>query len=198
MRYLILIASLALAGNALADEKPKTVTKELDKSSPILMSTDGSADSSGEATTNQRTASPRDKASGMATGKRTHAPPAEGADYNSSRSNKTHGVSSAGGGGSSSSGGTRAQDYNSSRSNTTSLREDKTADLDGDGRPDVLTCRNGVDNDCDDTDADVSRANHNTTRSRRDTGEVRCSMASDDCVEYQDGEDIVLRKRPGR
>ena len=42
MRYLILIASLALATNVLADEKPKSVAKELDKSSPQLMSTDTS------------------------------------------------------------------------------------------------------------------------------------------------------------
>ena len=31
MRYLLLIASLALAGNALADEKLKTAARELDK-----------------------------------------------------------------------------------------------------------------------------------------------------------------------
>lgn len=167
MRYLILIASLALAGNALADEKPKTVARELDKSTPLLMKTEATPDAADASGADQRSVvSPRDAASGMASGKRTQAPPAEGADYNSSRSNKTHGVASAGGGGSSSSGGTRAQDYNSSRSNTTTVRDDKAGDLD----------------------------------SERDSAlrEVTCSMASDDCVEYQDGEDPVLRKRPGK
>ncbi len=166
---------LVLAGNALAEEKPKSVAKELDKSSPILASANADSGSTDESTTEQR------------------------------------GVASAGGG-SSSQGGTRAQDYNSSRSNTTALRQDKVGDLDGDGRPDVAVCRNGVDEDCDDTDADVRPANHNTTRSNRTQArdrspggdgdsrlrEVTCSMASDDCVEYQDGNDIVLRKRPGR
>jgi hypothetical protein len=213
MRYLLLIASLALAGNALAEEKPKSLTKELDKSSPILATTSTDSDSTNDSTKEQRgVVAPRDAASGMATGKRTHASPAEGADYNSSRSNKTHGLSSSGNGGSSSSGGTRAQDYNSSRSNTTSLREDKAGDFDRDGLPDVLTCGNGVDNDCDDTDVDVRPANHNTTRSNRtqprDRGpgsdgdsrlrEVRCSTRSADCVDAANGDDPVLRKRPGR
>ena len=85
MRLVVLIAGLMLAANTMAEEKPKTVTKQLDKSSPQLMSTDSGNDS------NREVVSPRDAASGLPTGKRQHAPaPGDGGDYNSSRSNKTH------------------------------------------------------------------------------------------------------------
>jgi hypothetical protein len=218
MRYLILIASLALAGTALAEEKPTSVAKELDKSSPSLMTSD---DASG--TTDSSATRPRDAASGMATGKRQHGRPT--AD---------------GGGSSGASGGTRAQDYNSSRSNNINGSADGAGDLDRDGRVDIVTCGRGVDDDCDDTGRAASPANHNTTRSNRapaenhnstrsnraraenynstrsnkasprmatdsdgdsDLREVRCSMASDDCVSDAaggDGNDLVLRKRPGK
>ena len=69
MRYLILIASLALATNVLADEKPKSVAKELDKSSPQLMSTDTSEAADAKEKQNKSKARAQ--------------------DYNSSRSNTT-------------------------------------------------------------------------------------------------------------
>jgi hypothetical protein len=200
MRLMIVIAGLLLAANAMAEEKPKNVTvaKELDKSSPILMSTESSGDST-EATrakenfdrSKPHAVSPRDAASGMATGKRQHAA-APGAD------------------------------------------------LDQDGRPDVVCARakgNGVDDDCDGA-VDAAPANHNTTRSNRSLQaapqggeggasggsraqdynssrsnnvngeadpdsdgdsleEVRCSMRSDECVDAGNN-DPVVRKKPGK
>jgi len=89
--------------------------------------------------------------------------PAEGADYNSSRSNKTHAAHDGGAG---SSGGTKAQDYNSSRSNTTTLREDDAADLDGDGRPDVVVCRAVGDEDCDDANDTADPVTRSDRRSK--------------------------------
>jgi hypothetical protein len=139
MRYLILIASLALAANALADEKPKSVAKELDKSSPQLMSTD--APEAADATEKQNTSKTRAQ------------------DYNSSRSNTTAAVDQAEDGvvhrdiatrkadashsglsraTEASEGKVRAQDYNSSRSNTTAAREEKEGDLDRDGDKDTV------------------------------------------------------------
>jgi hypothetical protein len=82
-----------------------------------------------------------------------------------------------------------------------------------------------VDEDCDDAARVASPANHNTTRSNRTRAqdynssrsnnssarldpdsdgdstleEVRCSMASDDCMTTaDDGNDLTLRKRPGK
>lgn len=211
MRFTVLMVSLILATTAVADDKrkPVSVTKEVDKSSPLLMST-GSTGSTDDATQakaprdaasgmatgkRQHAAAPRDAASGMATGKRTHAPAdGDGGDYNSSRSNKTHGLST--------------------------------------------SCTDGKDNDCDGASS-AAPANHNTTRSNRTlsvhqpggsaTGqtrsraqdynssrsntdgvrldpdsdgdslrEVRCSTRSDECVDAGNGDDPVLRKRPGR
>jgi hypothetical protein len=239
MRYLILIASLALAGAAFADDKSTSTTRELDKSSPRLMT---SGDSSG--TTDSSATGRHDAASGKPTGRRQHGvvSPQDAASGMAS-GKRQHGSAPADAGSSSgASGSTRAQDYNSSRSNTTSLREDKAGDLDRDGRVDVVTCGNGKDNDCDDTgrpatpgDYNGTRSNrsgatgtrsHNASRSNRSSGtraqdynssrsnnssarldpdsdgdsldEVRCSMASDDCVTRSDGEDLTLRKRPGR
>ena len=226
MKYLILVVSLVLAGNALAEDKPKSLAKRVDKSSPALMETAPPTDTSEALDAKEkanktkaqsaqadgvvhrdvaaRSAGASDFGMSRATevrapvanqntsrsnrGGASAAPPAEGADYNSSRSNKTHAPSS----GEGESGGTRAQDYNSSRSNTTSLRENDAADFDGDGRPDLLVCRDGVDQDCDGAvdeaacrkgydhycakaDSAVSAspatpaspANHNTTRSNR-------------------------------
>lgn len=163
MRIVVLIATLVLATNTMAEEKPKSVTKELDKSSPLLMSTESPDD------TNSGVARPRDAASGLPTGKRQHSPAApssgDGGDYNSSRSNKTHTTSAACNGKdddcTGTGGQTRAQDYNSSRSNTTTVRFD------------------------DDSDGDSLE-------------EVRCSRVSDECVDSGDGDDPVLRKRPGK
>jgi len=176
MRYLLLIASLALTGNALADEKLKTAAKELDKSSPQMTSTDSSSE---RAVKNEVKA--------------------EAGDFGLSRANER------------SKGQVRAQDYNSSRSNTTAVREDKVGDLDGDGRPDVVTCRDGVDEDCNDADAGPTRAqDYNSSRSNISTSklepdddreslrEVRCSTRSADCVDAANGDDPVVRKRPGR
>lgn len=141
MRILVLIASLALAGTATADEKhkPVSVTKEVDKSSPMLAS--GSDD---EGVTEAAAADVREKGSGMATGKRGPSTDlhsenvvhrdvatrtqAEGGDYNSSRSNKTHTPAQAPDSdndsdcpsdGDCGDRGADAQDYNSSRSNNT-------------------------------------------------------------------------------
>ena len=139
MRLLILVASLALAGNVVADDTAASSTKELDKSSPRLISADD--------------------APGLATA----ADAREKADKPKSR----------------------AQDYNSSRSNNSSALHDKVDDTDGDGRPDVVTCRAGADDDCDDADAKVAPANHNTTRSNR-------------LAPAKDGNDTVVRKKPGK
>jgi hypothetical protein len=180
---MIVIAGLLLAVNAMAEEKPKdlSVTKELDKSSASLMST-GSTDDSTEATrakenfdrSKPHAASPRDAASGLPTGKRQHrAAPADGGDYNGTRSNRSSGIvhrdvatrncaaaNTDGVDDDCDGAATRAQDYNSSRSNTTSLRLD------------------------DDSDGDSLE-------------EVRCSMRSDECVDAGDN-DPVVRKKPGR
>ena len=106
----------------------------------------GASDLGMSRATEARAAAPNQNEARSNHGRAAEAPPAEGADYNSSRSNKTH--APADGGGSGGSGGTRAQDYNSSRSNVTTLREGDAADLDGDGRPDLVTCCDGVDQDC--------------------------------------------------
>jgi len=157
MRYLILIVSLALASAALAEDKPKplTVTKPIDKSTPVLME---AAPPSNPGETNPAGAQPAnavkpDASSGLA---HLHA---EGVVHRD--------IAARGAGDNGGAGGTKAQDYNSSRSNVTTLREDDTADLDGDGRPDLVVCRDGVDDDCNGTDLDERAANHNTTRSNR-------------------------------
>lgn len=184
MRLVILIAGVMLAANAMAEEKPKSVTKELDKSSPLIMSTSSPNDS--EEATEEKASDlhaegvvhrdvatrEREKGSGMATGRRTHAPActdgmdndcdgatdATPANHNTTRANRTLRSAPQSNG---NSGGTRAQDYNSSRSNTT------TAILD--------------------TDSDGDRLE-----------EVRCSRVSDECVDAGNGDDPVVRKKPGK
>lgn len=183
MRLMIVIAGLLLAANAVAEEKPKnvTVTKELDKSSPVLMST-GSTDDANETArakenfdrSKPHAVSPRDAASGLPTGKRQHAPASPSctdgvdddcdgvvddapANHNTTRSNRTLRATQPR---RSATGQSRAQDYNSSRSNTTSLRLD------------------------DDSDGDSLE-------------EVRCSMRSDECVDGGNN-DPVVRKKPGK
>ena len=133
MRYLILIASLALATNVLADEKPKSVAKELDKSSPQLMSTDTSEAVDAKEKQNKSKARAQDYNSSRSN-TTTAADPgedgvvhrdiaarkAEASDFGLSRATEA------------SEGKVRAQDYNSSRSNTTAAREQKEDDLDRD------------------------------------------------------------------
>lgn len=137
MRYLVLVATLLLAANALADKQPASAAKELDKSSPQLMQTDSpdAADAKEK----------HNRAKGRAQ------------DYNSSRSNTTaaaglhkegvvhrdlasRNVDASDAGldraTEASEGKVRAQDYNSSRSNTTAVREDKEGDLEQDSEDD--------------------------------------------------------------
>lgn len=153
MRHLILIASLALAANTLADEKPGSATRELDKSSPQLMSADAPevADakekqkkSKGRAqdynSSRSNTTSAADRHEDGVVHRDIAARKAEASDYGLSRATEA------------SEGKVRAQDYNSSRSNTTAAREEKEGDLDRDGRADILACRDGADEDCDDGD----------------------------------------------
>ena len=70
MRLLILLAGLALASAVMADEKPKTIAKQLDKSSPVMMTSDAPSDES-DAKENSDSSKTRAQ------------------DYNSSRSNTT-------------------------------------------------------------------------------------------------------------
>ena len=101
-------------------------------------------------------------------------------DYNSSRSNNINAVAPAGGPADDENDGdenqaTRAQDYNSSRSNTTSAKEDKT-DLHKDSviHRDIATRNMQADDGEDDADDDKAAA------------------------EYQNPDDPVTRKRPGK
>ncbi len=99
-------------------------------------------------------------------------------DYNSSRSNNIEAVVPAGGpaddeNDTDDNQATRAQDYNSSRSNTTSAKEDKS-----DLHKDNVVHR------------DVATRNMQTDGGEEDDDEK--------AVEYQDGDDYTLRKRPGR
>ena len=184
MRLITLIAGLILATHAMADEKPASVAKELDKSSPQLLSTSSPNDADevaaekasglhAEGIVHRDVATrEREKGSGMATGRRTHAPvctdgmdndcdgvsDATPANHNTTRANRTLRSAPQSSG---NSGGTRAQDYNSSRSNTT------TAKLDTDSDDDSLE-------------------------------EVRCSRVSDECVDAGNGDDPVVRKKPGK
>lgn len=73
MRYLIVIAGLALAANALAEEKAESVAKELDKSSPQLVSAETPSDSTGAADAKEKHNTSKSRAQ----------------DYNSSRSNNS-------------------------------------------------------------------------------------------------------------
>ena len=136
MRLLILLAGLVLATAVIADEKPTTITKQLDKSSPVMMTTDAPSDESDDKENADQS--------------KTRAQ-----DYNSSRSNTTSRADTMNAQDFVSSGGTpaprpnatRAQDYNSSRSNTTMAIE-LDDDSDGDSIPADDVCRNAVDNDC--------------------------------------------------
>ena len=99
-------------------------------------------------------------------------------DYNSSRSNNINAVAPAGGPADDDNEDdeqpeTRAQDYNSSRSNTTRAKEDK-------GKP----AKDSV------VHRDVATRNMQTDDGEGDDEEA--------AAEYQDGEDLLLRKRPGR
>jgi hypothetical protein len=70
MRYLVLIASLALAGTALAEDPPKIVPKRIDQTTPVLMET-APSDSSGAGDSEEAPSGSRAQ------------------DHNSSRSNTT-------------------------------------------------------------------------------------------------------------
>jgi len=173
MRYLVLLAAFGLANGALAGEPPKTLSKPLDKSSPVLTSAQPAADTPDDATeaTNRAEqapqASPRGRLHAEGVVHRDVATRSAGTraqDYNSSRSNNSSRRSDATG---DPPAGTRAQDYNSSRSNNSSRRSDATGDLDGDGRPDVVVCTRGVDDDCDGAESSDSATNHNSRRSNR-------------------------------
>ena len=204
MRSVVLIVCLALAAGAMAEEKPKprSVVKQIDKSSPALAATDDSGDAT-------ESTDAKEKAN------KTRAQ-----DYNSSRSNTTSlagnpetdasdfGMSRAsqrnkGQRGDEASDGqrqSRAQDYNSSRSNISTVAGDARGDLgkenrcsigrldcddDGDSVPTKERCGNGIDNDCDSADEKSAPANHNTTRSNRTQPTV-------------EGDDPVVRKKPGK
>ncbi|MCB1216110.1 type VI secretion system tube protein Hcp [bacterium] len=147
---------------------------------------------------------------GSGTGGGDDSPPAEGADYNSSRSNKTHGISDGrdGDSGSGDSGDTRAQDYNSSRSNPYG-----TADQDdrgGEGGIDIelldVRLENWRDTDSDDDGiCDIVADFVMNVDNDIPSSELRTNFAVlmggssyGGSVEYQDGNDLVLRKRPGR
>ncbi len=199
MRLLVLIVSLTLAAGAMAEEKPKpkSTVKQLDKSSPMLAPTDSGNDDSGQADN-----------------------PTRAQDYNSSRSNTTTlregpeldgdnagkgdkgraAERSKGQQGDIASSGKRragAQDYNSSRSNISTAvggdlgKENRCSigtldcDDDGDSVPTNERCGNGVDDDCDSAVEGAAPANHNTTRSNR-------------TQPVNDGDDPVVRKRPGK
>ena len=132
MRSLILIASLMLAANAMADKTLPSATKELDKSSPAVADAQDynssrsnistSAEPHAEGVVHRDVAS-REKGSGMATGRRQHSAVIT---CSNDIDNDCDDVTDE----SSSENATRAQDYNSSRSNTTSARLDPDSDND--------------------------------------------------------------------
>ena len=209
MRSVVLFVCLALAAGAMAEEKPKprTVIKQIDKSSPVLAATDSSGDAAEAVDAKEKANKTKTRAQ----------------DYNSSRSNTTTAVGkpemdkdkvgkdhadkrNKGQRGDEASGGkregeSRAQDYNSSRSNTSSAmtvdpdrelgKENRCSigrldcDDDGDSVPGTESCGNGIDNDCDSVDERDAPANHNTTRSNRTQPTV------------EDGGPVV-RKKPRR
>ena len=194
MRLIILIAGLMLTTHAMADEKPTSAAKELDKSSTKLLSTSSPNDQDDATESGDRgVVSPRDAASGMATGKRQHAaPPSDGGDYNSSRSNKTHapattctdgmdndcdGVADA-----------TPANHNTTRANRT-LRSAPQSDGNSGGTraQDYNSSRSNTTTAILDTDSDNDSLE-----------EVRCSRVSDECVDAGNGDDPVVRKKPGK
>jgi hypothetical protein len=221
MRVLVLIVSLALAAGAMADDKkpkPKSTVKQLDKSSPMLMSGDsGNPDDSATA------ADAREKANRTKT---------RAQDYNSSRSNTTSlrggpesDASDSGMGRSSernkgqqgdrASGGKRqggdyngtrsnrsaaGRDYNSSRSNTSTAMPDRSdRDLGKENRCTIGRL------DCDD-DGDAIPA----TRTCGNGADDDCDSAVDEAPANHNttrsnrtqpadrDNDRVVRKKPGK
>lgn len=123
----------------------------------------------------------------------------EAQDYNGSRSNRSAGLTDTD---DPSSGGVRAQDYNSSRSNTTTAMESPEGDLgeyqDGDDM--VLRKRPGrkhygTDGDGGGSTGATRAQDYNSSRSNTTSA---MESPEGDLGEYQDGDDMVLRKRPGR
>ena len=88
-----------------------------------------------------------------------------------------------------STGATRGVGYNSSRSNNTNGEADAggSSSSGGTRAQDYNSSRSNTDGLRLDDDSDGDSLE-----------EVRCSMRSDDCVSTGDGNDLVLRKRPGR
>jgi hypothetical protein len=170
MRATLLIAILALAITASAEEKPRPkITKDIDKSTPILMQSQGGNDET-------HTEMPQTRAKDYNSSRSNTSslmPEKDGGDYNSSRSNKTHTPARANNNG----GGKRpGTDYNSSRSNNSGI-VDPDNDCDSAGCPETrpVRCKDG---DCksatpiaqgslNKTRAGQAPANHNTTRSNR-------------------------------
>ena len=176
MRVLVLIVGLALACSALADDKrkhkPVTVTKPVDKATPLM--------SSGNP------GNPSDSATAADAKEKANRTKTRAQDYNSSRSNTT---SLRGGPRDRASGlptGKRqhAADGGGLGKETRCSMGRLDCDDDGDSIPVDDACRNGVDDDCDGV-VDEAPANHNTTRSNR------TQPAHGD-------NDRVVRKKPGR
>jgi hypothetical protein len=89
MRATLLIALLALAATAAAEDKPKkpkTIVKPVDKSSPVLMQAGGGNDETHTEMPQSRAKDYNSSRSNTSSRMQNK----DGADYNSSRSNKTH------------------------------------------------------------------------------------------------------------
>ncbi len=179
MRLLVLIASLALAMTALAEDKkkPPTLTKQVDKSSPMLMSDSDNSDSTGDD---------------------AKSAPTRAQDYNSSRSNTTSrsGVAAdrnQGQQGESASNGKRSGGV---VHRDVATRNMGAADLDNDGRNDAA-CRDGVDDDCDGVvdagNRGTTARDYNSSRSNNINGAVDPDSDGDSL-----GDDRHVRKKPGK
>ena len=188
MRVLVLIVSLALAAGAVAEDKkpkPRSTIKQLDKSSPMLMSDDsGNPDDSATA------ADAKEKANRTKT---------RAQDYNSSRSNTTSLRGSPESDATDSGMGRSTERNKGQQGDMVSGDKRQSGDLgketrcsmgrldcddDGDSIPTRDTCGNGADDDCDSA-IDAAPANHNTTRSNRTQP-----------VDSDSGP--VVRKKPGK
>lgn len=160
MRILVLIASLAFAVCASADDEKKVPVKRIDMASPMA-----------QAVTDEDTEAGRNRgalAQDYNSSRSNNESRAQAQDYNSSRSNNESRAQVDGDYNSSRSNNINAvdsggADYNSSRSNKTHTLK---LDPDSDGDSIDVVCENGVDDDCDGVRA-APPANHNTTRSNK-------------------------------
>ena len=160
MRILVLVATLAFAVCAAADDKKKVPVKRVDMASPMAQAV---TDEEIEAGPNRGTL-----AQDYNSSRSNNESRAQSQDYNSSRSNNESRASVDGDYNSSRSNNINAADsgggdYNSSRSSKTHTSK---LDPDSDGDSIDADCGNGVDDDCDGI-AVAPPANHNTTRSNR-------------------------------